>query len=361
MQVIEYLKKHGIEALTAEFAIIVKKVDDLLVLNYNQIESPKTHPIVIECRSLILDTDFNIVSRSFDRFFNYGEALNVQKPVDFSKARAFEKVDGSLIKIYCHKGVWRIATRGTAYAESNAGDGPTFKTLVLKALDYDDDAAFQDGCNAFLDPDWTYIHELTSFENRVVKRYEGYTLHYLAARHNQTGEYGDWYEEKAAEYNGARLINFFTFDTVENCVRTARELKNLDEGYVIYQDGEPMMKIKSPAYLAVHAIRGEGLTPKRIAQLVLCNEQEEYLAYFPEDAVHFDKYINAFTMMLADIECKFMLHFHITDQKEFAMAVKDYPFSAAVFRARNNNISVITAFHDQTDAYKLRVLEKYID
>ena len=361
MQVIKYLKEHGIEALTKEFAIIVKKVDDLLVLNYNQIESPKTHPIVIECRSLILDTNFNVVSRSFDRFFNYGEALNVQEDVDFSKARAFEKVDGSLIKIYNHKGVWYAATRGTAYAESHAGDGPTFKELVLKSLNLDSEEEFQDVCESYLDREWTYIHELTSFENRVVKAYEGYKLHYLSSRHNATGEYGDWFEEASAEKIGARLINFWRFDSVESCVRTARELKNLDEGYVIYQDGKPMMKIKSPAYLAVHAIRGEGLTPKRIAQLVLCNEQEEYLAYFPEDAVHFDKYINAYTMMLADIEVKFLQHFHITDQKEFAMAVKDYPFSAAVFRARNNNISVITAFHDQTDAYKLRILEKYID
>lgn len=360
MQVIEYLKQNGIEALTAEFAIIVKKVDDLLVLNYNQIESPKTHPIVIECRSLILDTDFNIVSLSFDRFFNYGEALNVQKPVDFSKARAFEKVDGSLIKIYCHKGVWRIATRGTAYAESNAGDGPTFKALVLKALDYDDDAAFQDGCNAFLDPDWTYIHELTSFENRVVKRYEGYTLHYLAARHNQTGEYGDWYEEKAAEMLGARLINFYTFDSVENCVRTARELKNLDEGYVIYQDGEPMMKIKSPAYLAVHAIRGEGLTPKRIMQLVLVNEQDEYLTYFPEDEHFFTPYLRAMETMCGDIRHSYNVYKDIEEQKEFALQVRHYPFAPVLFKTRLNGDDVMSNFFTQTDKFQQTVLEKYL-
>lgn len=50
MKTIDFLKDNGIEALRTELAITVKEVDDLLVLNYNQIESPKTHPIVVECR-----------------------------------------------------------------------------------------------------------------------------------------------------------------------------------------------------------------------------------------------------------------------------------------------------------------------
>ena len=73
MKTIEYIKKNGIESLKSEFGINVKEYDDLFVLNYDQIESPKTHPIVQECRSLILDKQFNVVSRSFDRFFNFGE------------------------------------------------------------------------------------------------------------------------------------------------------------------------------------------------------------------------------------------------------------------------------------------------
>lgn len=74
MQVIEFIKQNGLEALTEQFAISVKKIDDLLVLNYNQIDSPKTHPIVIECRSLILEAKtLKVVSRSFDRFFNIYE------------------------------------------------------------------------------------------------------------------------------------------------------------------------------------------------------------------------------------------------------------------------------------------------
>jgi hypothetical protein len=61
MRVIEYLKEYGVENLKQEFGIIVKEYDELLVLNYSQLN---LHPIVMECRGLILDKQFNFVSRS---------------------------------------------------------------------------------------------------------------------------------------------------------------------------------------------------------------------------------------------------------------------------------------------------------
>ena len=74
MKVIEYIKEHGTVKLNEEFGIMVKKYEEgLYVLNYDQINSPKSNDIVKECRGLILDHEFNIVSRSLDRFFNWNE------------------------------------------------------------------------------------------------------------------------------------------------------------------------------------------------------------------------------------------------------------------------------------------------
>jgi T4 RnlA family RNA ligase len=372
MKVIEFIKQFaqhspdgiegGLKALTEQFAICVKKVDDLLVLNYNQIDSPKTHPIVMECRSLILEAEtLKVVSRSFDRFFNLGEALNVMPDIDWNKAVAYEKVDGSLIKIYEHNGRWNISTKGTAYGESDCmGYGITFAELVYQALGIDDDETFQDLCHqADLWHGNTYIFELTSVENRVVKRYEGYKLHYLACRVNATGEY-DENEKRHALQLGAYEIKEYCFDTPEECIRTARELKDLDEGYVVYQDGVPIAKIKSPAYVAVHHIRGEGLNPKRVMQLVLTNEQEEYLQYFPEDRNVIQPYIDA--------KCKLDLHLveaynaikWIDNQKEYALAAKKYPFQSALFSARAKNLCITVSFNDQRDTYKMDVLKEYM-
>jgi T4 RnlA family RNA ligase len=360
MKTIEFIKEKGLEALNTELGISVKKYDEgFIVLNYNQIESPKAHPVVMECRGLILDADYNIVSRSFDRFFNLGEQPDTQEHLNWSKAICHEKVDGSLIKIYNWKGVWYASTRGTAFAESGVNGFPiTFKELVLKALNCNKDQ-FQSRCDMFLDPDTTYMCEVTAMENRVVTRYEGYNLWFLAARKNQTGEFVG---KGLANGVGIKDIKSFKFDSVENCIETAKNLKDLNEGYVVYQDGIPVCKVKSPAYVALHHIRGEGtLNPKRIAQLVLMNEQDEYLKYFPEDLSHFVPHIAALNTMLIDLydfwqECK-----GIEDQKEFALKIKATLYSAVLFQARAKKQDPLHVFHEQRESYKIKLLEGWMN
>lgn len=359
MKVIEWIKEKGFQSLTDELGIVVKFVDDLVVLNYNQIDSPKTHPVVVECRSLILEKEsLKVVSRSFERFFNLGEALDTTPAIDWSKAVVAEKVDGSLIKIYHHKGVWNVATRGTTYAEGECmGHGVTFCELVYKALGVKDKEEFQAKCEAsLLDKRTTYIFELTCIENRVVKRYSGYTLHYLGARKNATGVYISEYEEDVVQVLGAKLINKYSFSSESDCIDSASVLKDLDEGYVVYQDGVPVCKIKSPAYVATHHIRGEGLNPKRAAELVLSGEVDEYLKYFPEDMDFIQPYIDTKNSIEAEMESVYNHTKWIEDQKEFAVKVKQYPFSAVLFKARLSASSVKKAFKSQSDSYKLKLI-----
>lgn len=359
MQVIKFLKEHGIQKLRDDFAIAVKEVDNILVLNYNQIESPKTHPIVIECRSLILDTNFNVVSRSFDRFFNLGEAPDTQKHLEWSIAKAHEKVDGSLIKLYHHNGKWEIATRSMPYAEGPCQFGPTFRELVLKALDMTEEE-FQTAAYTHLCDNLTYICELTCKENKVVKAYEGYSLHYLATRENT--EAGDYDDFGYVDTNGLGIkrASHITFNSEVEVREAVRNLKNLDEGYVIYQHGIPICKVKSPAYLAIHAIKGEGLTPKRIMQLVLVNEQAEYISVCPEDEEHFTPYVEAMEEMLCDMVFWYDKLEAIVEQKDFAKGCKGLAFSSAMFQARLKGTNVVSEFHRQNESYKMKVLEKYL-
>lgn len=346
MKVIEYLKEFGTQKLNEEYGVIVKSYEEgLYVLNYDQINSPKNE-ITTECRGLILDHDFNIVSRSFDRFFNYGENFATFNP---QTAVAYEKVDGSLIKIYNWKGIWHVSTRGTAFAESGVnGWGITFKEMVFKSLDVSSEAEFQDKCEGWLDCSRTYIFEVTGVENRVVTRYSGYTLWFLASRNNLSGRYYSYESTNVMGAFGAKTPKQFKFDSIEACLETAKHLPDLREGYVMYENGIPVCKVKSPAYVAVHHIRGEGLSPKRIAELVVIGEQEEYLTYFEEDREHFTPYVEMLehTLLLAD-----RVYLDASEkegQKEFAMEVKDYPFAFILFKARrdggNNVIKVFNSF-----------------
>lgn len=362
MKVIDFIKEYGVAALKEQLFINVKEYDDLIVLNYDQINSPKAHSVVMECRGLILDKHtLDVVCRGFDRFFNIGECPETQQGLDLKECSVYEKVDGSLIKIYNYKDKWHISTRGTAFAESEVnGFGITFKELVLKVIDMSDEQ-FQQALSC-VDEHLTFICEVVSFENRVVKAYAEPALYLLAARWRDEcdGMYSicseDWFKNIPH-----KLPKKYDFGSIEDCVDASKELKDLDEGYVVYDKyGVPRCKIKSPAYLAVHRIKGEGLTPKRIMELVLINEQDEYLTYFPEHKQMFEPYISAYVNMMIDTALFFHEVCGIENQKEFAMKVKDHLCSSVLFKARRDNISVAKAFQSQSDSYKMSVLEKRV-
>lgn len=183
MKTIEYLSKYGLEKLVEEFSIKVsvdERFPELRVLNYNQIDSPKNHPIVRECRSLVIREEldgltYSVVSRSFDRFFNQGEN---DVEFDLAKLQLFEKVDGSLISVFHdHKYGWMYRTKGMIMPElSVQGWERSWKDLIENALNW------KDVCFNKLEKDVTYIFEVVSRENRVVVKYDSDKAYFLSAR-----------------------------------------------------------------------------------------------------------------------------------------------------------------------------------
>lgn len=364
MQVIEFLKANGgdFSKLTVAFGIKVKEYTQeggasLHVLNYDQINSPKTDPVVQECRGLILDNNLKVVCRPFDRFFNLGEAGT--EKYDFTGYTFHNKLDGSLIKVYHWSGMWRIATRGTAFAESNVGDwGVTFEQLALKAAGCTTLAEFDNKLKSELqfNTGMTYLFELTALENRVVTCYTEPSMTLLAVRDNDTGKYFPTLH--VGSFGVFKHNNYEAGIPVEDVVKKADALKNLEEGFVGYDSqGVPRIKIKSAAYVAVHHIRGEGLNDKRCCELVLTGEEDEYLTYFPEDRKIIAPYTQALSDMLCKMEEVYSTNKHIPDQKEFALTIKDYLFRGVLFTARKQEISVVEVFHKSTIQAKVEMLK----
>ena len=336
METIKFIEQHGLQALTDVLGIQVKTIEnesfgsDLICLNYNQIESPKLHPVVKECRGLILNKNtFDIVFRSMERFFNHNEngcVAKLDKDTDY-----FDKLDGSYIKIYHFDGMWYLATRGTIFANNPVNPfGLTFKQLVYKALGVENYDQFALRAEANLDKNISYSFEITSPDNRVVTPYTEYTLHYLNARITNTGEYTDQREQ--AKSFGAKLQTPLKFETVTEMEEYVKNLTGLQEGLVAYENGIPVAKIKNDVYIQVHHSRGEGIiTPKRVRHLVLIQEHEEYLAYFPEDDHYFRPYIDAYNELINQFAEAWNEVKDISDKKEFALTVQKYPFKALLF------------------------------
>lgn len=332
------------------------EAEGLYCLNYDQINSPKTDNLVRLCRGIIVDSDLNIVCRPFKRFFNYGEALEITQGFEFDTATVQEKADGSLVKVYFWNGLWRIATRGTAFAETQNYTGQMFSDMVLDAFECYSLEDFSETLNnEDLDKSKTYLFEFTSPDNRIVTRYKKSEMVYLGCVNNITGE------ENISSINFsclfARNAKQYSFNTFDNMLEVLRELPDLQEGYVCTDGNGLKVKLKSPTYVAVHKIRGECIpTPKRIAELVVTGETDEYLTYFPEDRSLFEPYVEAYNLLLSNMADVYSSVSNIVDQKELALKIKDYIFSCYIFMARKQDKAPSKCFHESKVKTKIKTL-----
>lgn len=365
MFVTDYLKENGIEALKENYGIRVKEYPDVYILNYDQIESPKTHSITIECRSLVLDKNFNVVSRSFDRFFNHGEA---GVDFNFSDALAMEKVDGSIIGLSRYPdGRWYFRTRGMAYAESAMPSGRPYIDAILECIGVKDIDELQDRLKIIEAS--TFIFEFVSPENRIVTRYEKPELVLLAVR-NATGEYPEyangemltWFAKclsQALKFDNVRACNMFSVKSLDDVNTLIDNLSDLQEGFVVLDPKTGIrVKIKDLAYLKAHKLRGETgtPTPSDIAELVVENEQDEFLNYFQEWAPLFEKYTSLWNELTSQAEDLYNRCSSIENQKDFAFAVKDNPLSGVLFTARAKKTGFLHSLADAKTSMKVKVL-----
>lgn len=319
---------------------------EMMLLDYDMIECDKNHPVVLECRGLLMGYDGTIIRKGFNRFFNLGE--NGVDTFDFANSLTFEKADGSLCFIYWCEPTkqWEIGTRGTAFAEGPHEWHGTFRGAMLKAMGKTE-AEFQRDCSGF-DKDVTRLYEYTSPDNRIVTPYTTSELVALSYVSNIDGSEivapGAIIEMKLG-WN-VRPIKMFSFNTQEDCLKALGELTGLQEGYVVYNTlTKGRVKIKNAVYLAAHRLRGNGLTMNAICELVVMGEYSEYCAVFPEDAGKFIPAIEKLADMMVDINTNYTKYKHLESQKDFALAVKDLPLSAVLFKARKNDGNAIHEFN----------------
>jgi hypothetical protein len=269
---------------------IIEK-DNLVIFKYNQISSDMSLQVVQESRGIILEKDtWNIVCHPYHKFFNLGEPNAVD--IDWDTAKAYEKIDGSLIKLYRYNDAWKTATNGTIDAQDAKLQMPiTVEDIYGKRVieDYFDLFVYTLGVmfgydNVFemflyMDEKSTHLFELATPANKVVVPHKEYKLYYLSSKVNKTGE----------EYFNPDLMERFptpssyTFSSSKEILQAVENFPYDDEGYVVVDKNWNRLKVKSPAYLAIHHMKGEGaITEKKMLSLILANEGDEFLTYFPE-------------------------------------------------------------------------------
>ncbi len=323
-----------------------------------------TLPIVQEARGIIINpSKCEVVCWPFRKFGNYAESY--VDDIDWKSARVQTKVDGCIMKVYFNKDLnkWMVASNSCIDAHKIQVDfqvnfGKLFDEAADGVLDY-----------SLLDKDKTYIFELVSPKQRIVVYYPETKIYHTGTRSNITGQ----------EFNddiGVEKPKEFHVDKLSECIEAAKLLNDENkmadvmdvefEGFVVCDKNFHRIKVKSPEYLLAHHTRGEGrLSYEKLFEIIIDNEIEEYLTYFPSNKEILMHYNDAYFKVISNYEkyVKFgeelfrKLNF---DRKAFCLAIKDdvNKFVACGYLFNNKNAEQI---FDELSTKNKRLVTENVD
>jgi RNA ligase len=200
-------------------------------------------------RGLILDlAERKVVATPFPKFFNLGEDGGGLPDMPFE---VFEKLDGSLIILFHHRGKWRTVTRG-AFESSQA------KWAAEQILSCNVDA---------LVPGTTYLAEAVYPENKIVVHYDEPALVMLAGYHPDGGELSYAEVQASAQVMGWRAAERYQFNSIAEMMQNVAGLPRDQEGYVLRFENGLRIKLKGSEYRRIHALISN-VTPLAVWELL---------------------------------------------------------------------------------------------
>lgn len=334
MLVQDFLRSHGTLADLAEkYAIKATrsaKHPSLVLLKYNQIDSPMGEPIVQECRGLILDEANNwaVISISFTKFFNHGEGHAAL--IDWGTARVQEKLDGSLCVIYHYNGAWQVQTSGQPDASGEVGD----TTMTFAGLFWDTWKACGYRSPDLLPTDHCFSFELMTKHNRVVVIHDKPRLVLIGARNRETLQELPIANLSHCQDMNWAAVNEFPLQSFEQIAATFESIQPLQqEGYVVVDHIFRRVKVKHPGYVAIHHLK-DGHSTRRLVEIVLAGEVGEFTTYFPEWADKFDEIVSGINGLVEELQAAYDSLASIEVQKDFAIQAVKTRCSAALFSVR---------------------------
>lgn len=326
----------------APYNLKISEDDGFVLFKYNQIASDFHEEICKEARGLILDSqdNFRVVRYAFKKFFNLGEFYAAQ--LDWDTAVATEKIDGSIMSVWFARGKWHLSTNGTidAFKAELNGVGPykNFGELFESVLPLSTFANYnKHRC-------WTF--ELVSPYNKVVIDYPETKVYLLSVRDmDSLEELGLDAVEILADANGLAVPERYDLNNEADYRKVVEQMPEGHEGIVVRDQYNERVKIKTLLYFQMHKAKNNGvITLERIVDLILKNDDEEFLSYFIEYRPKFSHIRNVREKILSRIEEINTLVKNYSSKKEIALDnsipnwEKRFYFNA--FDKRKNNLEL---------------------
>jgi len=243
--------------------------------------------ILRELRGLIFcNTTGQVISRRFQKFFNYGEREDVMT-LELSQPHVIlDKLDGSMITPFKvdNRIIWG----------SKMGETDLSKQIdEFMSNDYDLNNNYHSIYNYCEYNNLTPIFEWTSRQQRIVVDYPEDKLTLIAIRDNITGKYYNYNNMKyVADFFLIPVVNQFSY-TGDNFNDILNYVKNMQEGegIVIRFDDGHMVKIKADLYVTLHRAKSLIENERDVMELVLNEKVDDlYPLLYKEDAQKLHNY-----------------------------------------------------------------------
>ena len=296
LAIVKYIKEHGLAKAIKDFSLKTRIYDRKILLKYDQLESPFGNREVEECRGIVLEKDtWKVMCLGLTKFYNSAEGHAAK--IDWSTARIQTKLDGTCINLHYdwHKGCWFAATTGTAEGEGEVNNrfDTSFNDLFWETVKNNyDEVKFKSVLDYFKSElPVTLTFELTTPYNIVVTPHGESTITLLAARYlNTLDEVNldmllEFSNQLGVPYVEEHDLNYGNFDVL---IKTFENMPFDNEGYVVVDGNFNRVKVKNPAYVAAHMLKGKSES-HHIMDIVKTNEVDEYVATFREREVEVRK------------------------------------------------------------------------
>lgn len=288
--------------------VAFKESGDQIIFDY-EITADWKSPLPEICRGLVLSKTGQVLCSPMKKFWNSSETQAA--PLDWNKAIAFEKMDGTMVNRWWNGQSWQVTTR------YNIGDGLQMRMSDIHTVTWADliEAALKTVDTSIQPIEETWTYEVCSPYNRVVVRYDTPFAVLLSRRMTATGE-----ELPISSLpNACKTHNV---STLNDAVAYVSNFEGAELEGVVAFDGSNRVKIKNPSYVWWHHIRGQvGATWKNMLSVYLAGEQSEFVSQFPEFKAHFDTVASFFENSAEEAEKLFATIKSAPSRKEYAALV----------------------------------------
>jgi hypothetical protein len=223
-----------------------------------------------------------------------------------------------------------------------------------------------------------FSFELTSQYNKIVVRHPkpGLTLlggRFLTNQQEMTArEAASYFPEKGCpalpgherfnDYVRPKIVKEYSLSSFDEIVATFPSIDPMSqEGYVVVDAAFNRVKVKSPAYVALHHMKDSLGSQKALVVVALNGEIDEVVAHFPEYADNLRQAKEKIDALVAELETAYSKIKDIPVQKDFALEATKTKCSSALFSVRSGKAKSFRSYLQEMNIQSVLSLLGYKD